>query len=95
MRTETLTWTGVVAAAGLSFVACQPQSDPAVMKKLDEITTKLDALEKKVGAGGGRPMPQQPSGPDPSAVYAVPIEGSAYKGPEHAKVTIVEAFEFA
>jgi len=42
-------------------------------------------------------MPQQdPQRPDPNTLYAVPVDDSdAFKGSRHAKVTIVEAFEFA
>ena len=91
-----------VFAAGA--LGCQ-KADDAVVKKLDEISVKLDkldAIEKKLAAGGGpgaaRPqMPQgpQPGRPDPATVYSVPIDGNPSVGPAHAKVTIVEAFEFA
>lgn len=33
--------------------------------------------------------------PDTSVVHAVPVDGSPFEGPADAKVTIVEAFEFA
>ena len=33
--------------------------------------------------------------PDPAAVYAVSIEGDPWVGVEHARVTLVEGFEFA
>jgi hypothetical protein len=92
MRRE-LTITGLLAA-GVYVWGCQPGADPTVTKKLDDITAKLDAIEKKIGTGAPQ-RPQPPPGPDPTTVYAVPIEGAAFKGPEHAKVTIVEAFEFA
>jgi hypothetical protein len=39
-------------------------------------------------------MPQRPR-PNPADTYAVPIAGAPAKGAEHAKITIVEAFEFA
>lgn len=88
-----------VLAAGVALAvaaACQPVADESVSKKLDEINKKLDALDKKVAAGPQRPnMPQQPSGPDPNTVYSVAVDGSPFKGPKHAKVTMVEAFEFA
>jgi protein-disulfide isomerase len=38
---------------------------------------------------------QAPPEPDPSTVYAVPVDGSPVEGPADAKVTIVKAFEFA
>ena len=91
--------TGLLA---VGLVGCT-KADDAVGKKLDEISRKLDkldAIEKKLAAGGGRagaarPRGPRPGRPDPSAVYSVPIAGSAYKGATTAKVTIVEAFDFA
>jgi protein-disulfide isomerase len=85
----------VFASSFALVAACQPVADDSVSKKLDEINKKLDALDKKVAAGPQRPMPQQPAGPDPNTVYSVAIDGAPFKGPKHAKVTIVEAFEFA
>lgn len=80
-----------------SPMACQ-QVDPAsTNKKLAEIEQKLAKIEE-LAARSGAPAaarPQRPPGPDASTVYAVPIEGAPYKGPEHAKVTVVKAFEFA
>src|SRR5262249_3049022 len=48
-----------------------------------------------VAAAGARPMPQRPPENDPNAVYSVTIGDSPVKGPAGAKVTIVEAAEFA
>ena len=93
--------TGLMA---IGLVGCQ-KADDAVVKKLDEISKKLDKLddiEKKLAAGGGarpgaaRPQPGQQAGsPDPGKVYSVPIAGSPFVGAKDAKITIVEAFEFA
>lgn len=80
-------------AFGLGLGGCQPQSGETA-KKLDEINKKLDDLDKKL-ASNAAPRPMVPQGPDPTAVYAIPIDGSPVKGPKAAKVTIVEAFEFA
>lgn len=67
--------------------------------RLAEIDDKLDAIERRLGAGPGAPAvparPARPPGPDPNAVYAIPVAGSPFEGPRHAKVTIVKAFEFA
>jgi hypothetical protein len=79
------------------------REDEETQKKLDYLIGKVDALDKKVAAGGGRPvaggpqqqMPPQRRGPDPMAVYAVDITGAHVEGPANAKVTIIEAFEFA
>ncbi|HTM22225.1 MAG TPA: hypothetical protein VL172_17015 [Kofleriaceae bacterium] len=76
-------------------------------KRLKSIEAKLDNQAKggpAIGAAGARGAPGQrpgmdpsgrPPGPDPAEVYAVPIAGAPYLGPEKAKVTIVEAFDFA
>ena len=50
-------------------------------------------LVTSVDAGGKRP--QRPNRPDPKTVYSVPVDGDAYDGPKLAKVTIVEASDFA
>src|SRR5688572_24659555 len=79
---------------------CQ-KNDPAIGEKLDKLETKLDSLGRKVEtlgsrAGGQRPQAPPPRpGADPAAVYSVGIDNSAVKGPKTAKVTIVEAAEFA
>ena len=83
----------VLAFAALGLFACK---DPEVHEKLDQLITKVDALEKKVTAGGpAGKRPQRPNRPDPKTVYSVPIDGDAYDGPKLAKVTIIEASDFA
>jgi protein-disulfide isomerase len=84
---------GSLAAA----LGCQ-KGDPALTEKLDRLEAKLDTIARKVdtmgGRGAQRPAPP-PRGADPSAVYAVPVGDAPVKGPATAKVTIVEAAEFA
>jgi protein-disulfide isomerase len=41
------------------------------------------------------PPPPRPGRPDPALTYAVPADGHPFEGAAHAKVTIVEAREFA
>lgn len=81
-----------------AVAACEAQGRN-VDAKLDDIVARLDKLEKDLqarpAAGRGMPQQRQRMEPDPTKVYAVPIEGAPAKGPEHAKVTLVEAFEFA
>lgn len=89
----------LLIAAGilsLALAGCQKDSSDT-SEKLDQIAKRLDTIEKKLDARPGAAMPQQPQRPrpDPNTVYSVPIEGAPYKGSEHAKVTIVKAFEFA
>jgi hypothetical protein len=74
-------------------------------KRLKSIEAKIDkgAVAGGPAAAGGRGAPGapgrdpggRPPGPDPAETYSVAIAGAAYKGPANAKVTIVEAFEFA
>ena len=96
-------WTAILSFSGVALLAlatgCQKE-DAATKERLDKILAKLDDLEKKVDrAGTARPGAQQPGPqpgrPDPSAVYSVPVDGNPAKGPATAKVTIVEAAEFA
>ena len=68
-----------------------------VVQKLDEISKKLASLEEKIEKGAEtskRDRPKRPR-PNPNDVYSVPVGDSPYKGAEHAKITVVEAFEFA
>ncbi|MCK6549256.1 DsbA family protein [Myxococcota bacterium] len=82
-----------VAPLALAIVAgCQPTGNPELEKKVEDLTKRVAALEARPAAPA---RPQAPQGPDPMAVYAVPVDNAPAKGPKHAKVTIVEAFEFA
>jgi hypothetical protein len=85
----------------LTFVVACQQDNQAVVKKLDDISRRLAVIEAKLGnapgaGAGAAAQPPRPSrrGPDPSAVYAVPVGESASIGSKLAKVTIVEAFTF-
>jgi hypothetical protein len=97
MRQQTgFAFLSALAVAGLW--GCQ-KDQTAVEKKLDDIDKRLAGIEKAIREGGGRPgagrpMPQQ-QGPDPSKTYSVPIAGAPFKGVDNAKITVVEAFEFA
>ena len=85
-------------AIALAIPACQQdtskisQQNEAILAKLDDLAKKVDEVSKGAGARPSRPQPRRP---DPSTVYSVPIDGSPFKGPEHAKITIVKAFEYA
>ena len=81
-----------------SLLGCQKAGSDELSEKLDQIDKRLASMEKKldkVGTGAARPQQKRPPGPDPAKVYAAPIAGAAFVGPEHAKVTIVDAMEFA
>lgn len=81
-----------------SLLGCQRAGSDDISEKLDQIDKKLESLDKKISnikPGAGRAAPKRPPGPDPKKVYAAPISGAAFKGPANAKVTIVDAFEYA
>jgi hypothetical protein len=79
------------------------------LKDIDKRMKSMEAKLDKMAAGGpvaggrpGQPGAQpgrdpggRPPGPDPAEVYSVPIAGSPYVGANNAKVTMIEAFEFA
>jgi|GEM_PF-4630649 len=83
----------LVAGLALGGLACGKADD----KKLDDIVTRLDRIEKKLDAP--RPPLRPPTPPPPEAdtktVYSVPIDGDPFIGPAVAKVTVVEASDFA
>lgn len=66
--------------------------------KQDKILTRLDEIEAKVGKAGpaapAQPDRAQPARPDPKATYKVTLDGANAKGPDTAKVTIVEWSDF-
>jgi len=59
-------------------------------ERLDSVDTRLKKIETVLSD-----ILDEPHAPDPTAVYAVPIERDPYSGQEQANVTMVEAFEFA
>jgi protein-disulfide isomerase len=83
-----------------SLIGCQ-RDDTAVKEKLDQIDQRLAGIEQSLksgaGAARGAAQPQRPQRPrpNPADVYAIPIGDSPIEGPPTAKITIVEAFEFA
>ena len=90
-----------LAIAGVAGCQKDDKSMEAALKRIDDRLKNIeDKLEKGVpaarpGAAAAARGQGRPPGPDPAAVYSVPIDGAPFKGAEHAKVTIVEAFEFA
>jgi protein-disulfide isomerase len=62
--------------------------------RLDGLDSRLETLAAQQ-ARPPVPPPARPFGPDPAVVYAVPLDDSPVEGPADAKVTIVEAYEFA
>jgi len=98
-----------VAAVAVLGTACEKSTDSEVVSKLKDIDKRLRGIEARLdkgvptagaagaaGRGAAGQMPQgRPPGPDPATTYAVPVAGAPWRGAEHAKVTIVEAFDFA
>lgn len=86
-----------IVGALAALLACQ-RGDPSLNEKLDRLEAKLDAISRKadnLGKGAAPQRPQRPPGADPNTVYSVPLGDAAVRGPATAKVTIVEAAEFA
>jgi protein-disulfide isomerase len=98
---------GLCTATMMSLGGCQSSGSFAQLQEglsqikdsQQTILSRLDQLEEKIGsAAAARParpdQAQRPQGPDPQAVYKVPLGDSYAKGPDTAKVTIVEWSEF-
>ena len=83
----------LMAGLALGGLACGRADD----KKMDDIVSRLDRIEKKLDAPRPLPRPPTPQRPeaDTKTVYSVPIDGDPFIGPAVAKVTIVEASDFA
>ncbi len=91
----------LLAAAGLvtAAIGCR-KADDGDNDKFDRIMARLDAMDKKIDqisqGRAGMARPAAPPEPDPKLTYAVPVTDSDFpKGPATAKVTIVEAADFA
>jgi hypothetical protein len=88
-----------LTAAVLPFAAaCQNDTSKNLNDRMERIEKKLDALIAQGPRGGGAgAAPQRPQRqePDRSKTYAVPIDGDWFEGPADAKITLVEAFDFA
>jgi len=88
------------ALVGATFVfalaGCQ-QDNKEVIKKLDEISKKLDKMPAGGGAGGAAPQAQRAQRPsaDPSKTYAVPADDMPQVGNPDALITIIKAYEYA
>jgi len=81
----------LLTAAVVGIAGCQ-QDTKNLERKLDQIIAKLDKMP--AGAGAAAQRPQRPE-PDRSKTYAVPITGDFFDGPADAKVTLVEAYDYA
>jgi hypothetical protein len=82
--------------AVLALAACQNDTKN-LNDKIDKLDKKLDALIAQGGRGGGNAGAQRPARaePDRAKTYAVSVEGDPFIGPADAKVTLIEAFDYA
>lgn len=95
----------LLSALGLAMPGCQRDDSSQLGEKLDTMIKKQEEtnnLLRDLSKGGGaRGMGAATGGaagerkrPDPNEVYAVSPTGATV-GPKDAKVTLVEAFDFA
>ena len=86
----------LLLAAVLPLVACQADTKN-LNDRMERIEKKLDALIAQGPRGGAAPGAQRAPRPEPdrSKTYSVPIENDPFEGPADAKVTVVEAFDYA
>lgn len=89
----------LLLAAVLPLAAGCQNDQKNLNDRMERIEKKLDALIASGGARGNAPAAgaQRPSRPEPdrAKTYAVSIENDPFKGPADAKVTLIEAFDYA
>jgi hypothetical protein len=73
-----------------------------LLEKAESLEKRIDQIQKTGLALGGQPGAQppvqpmpRPGAPDPTVAYSVPIDGNPISGPPNAKITLVEAADFA
>jgi protein-disulfide isomerase len=85
-------------AATLPLAACQADTKN-INDRMERIEKKLDAIIAQGGRGGAaagaaQPRPSRPE-PDRAKTYAVSIDNDPVIGAPDAKVTLIEAFDYA
>lgn len=92
--------TGLFLLSAMAVFGCQRDDSP-LRKEIADLKSGqekiLETLENMPAARPGAKRPRRPQRPrpKPNAVYSVDIANAPFKGAKDAKVTIVEAFEFA
>ena len=78
----------------MALIGLTPACQANHSEELAALTRRVEALEKRGDAR--RPAARAPRRPDPAQTYYLPErDEDPYRGARHAKVTIVEAYEFA
>lgn len=96
-KTKTTLLAGAFALS-LGLGACQRPPDNSNKEAIAELSSKIDTLNKKIDKLSlpARPPVRKQKRPTVGQLYKVPIgNDDAFRGGKHAKVTIVEATEFA
>lgn len=82
--------------AAISLAACSADTKQ-LEEKIDTLNKKLDAVIAQRGNGGGAAAAPRPTRvqPDASKTYGVAITNDPVMGSMNAKVTLIEAFDYA
>jgi protein-disulfide isomerase len=82
--------------SSLALAAACQKEDPRItelLARVDKIDQRMEALEKRPAGAPARPQPRRP---DPKLTYHVPVDDTdVVSGAKHAKVTIIEGFDYA
>lgn len=85
-------------ALSVGLGACQRMPDNSNKKEIQALSAKIDGLSNKIDklSTGQRPAARAPQRPTVGQLYNVGVgNDDSYRGGKNAKVTIVEATEFA
>ncbi len=85
-------------ALSLGLGACQRPPDNSNSKEMAELSKKMDTMSAKIDKLSipARPQARAPKRPTPGQLYNIPVASTdSFRGGKSAKVTIVEATEFA
>jgi protein-disulfide isomerase len=63
-------------------------------RELASLGQSISKIQLAAAAPAAAPAPPRPRGPDPNKVYSVKTAGAPVRGPEQAKVTVVEFSDF-
>lgn len=78
--------------SGCTKAGDEPAKTAALEQKVADLNARVQKLEGFLSPHMNRPEEKEP---DPAVVYSVDVAGSPSVGPATAKVTLVEAFDYA